>query len=205
MPTGYTCGVQDGTVKSFTEYATECMRAFGALVMLRDEKMGVPIPELEPTGWHRKGLIKAKGELSVIQSLSDSEIMSAIESEYERNMVEWDKETVRQEQIKSRYEGMLKLSRRFKPPTKDHTGFAEFLVSQLQESIKHDCYDRSEHKPKLKTVAEWKADKVSSLEWDIAYHEKGDAEEIARTNESNQWVKDARRAIAEVETCSISG
>lgn len=37
MPTGYTASVQEGKVTEFRDFAMECARAFGALVMMRDE------------------------------------------------------------------------------------------------------------------------------------------------------------------------
>lgn len=45
MPTGYTVGIADGKITTFEQYAMTCARAFGALVMMRDDPFDAPIPE----------------------------------------------------------------------------------------------------------------------------------------------------------------
>lgn len=45
MPTGYTADVQSGKVTDFAEYAMNCARAFGALVLMRDDPSDADIPE----------------------------------------------------------------------------------------------------------------------------------------------------------------
>jgi hypothetical protein len=37
MPTGYTAGILDGKINTFPEFATECMKAFGACIHMRDD------------------------------------------------------------------------------------------------------------------------------------------------------------------------
>ena len=38
MPTGYTSGVQDGSIKHFNEFVWDCARAFGSLIHMRDDR-----------------------------------------------------------------------------------------------------------------------------------------------------------------------
>lgn len=53
MPTGYTAAVEDGTITEFDDFAWQCARAFGALIMMRDDPMSAPIPQkFEPTAEH---------------------------------------------------------------------------------------------------------------------------------------------------------
>ncbi len=48
MPTGYTDAVKDGI--TFDQFVLGCARGMGALVMMRDEPSGTPIPErFEPS------------------------------------------------------------------------------------------------------------------------------------------------------------
>lgn len=42
MATGYTCGIVDGTTKTFKEFAFKCIRAFGAAAHMRDEPISKP-------------------------------------------------------------------------------------------------------------------------------------------------------------------
>lgn len=53
MPTGYTHGVQDGTVTEFRDFALICARAFGATILMRDDPMDAPIPdEFQSSTYH---------------------------------------------------------------------------------------------------------------------------------------------------------
>lgn len=40
MPTGYTAGILNGTIKTFKEFATKCSRAF--MIHMRDEAHDAP-------------------------------------------------------------------------------------------------------------------------------------------------------------------
>jgi hypothetical protein len=56
MPTGYTAKLMEEG-QSFPEFAMRCARNFGALIMMRDESLDVPIPEqFEPSDYYRKKL-----------------------------------------------------------------------------------------------------------------------------------------------------
>lgn len=53
MPTGYTANVPDGI--TFEQFVWQCARGMGALVMMRDEPTGAPIPErFEPSDYNAK-------------------------------------------------------------------------------------------------------------------------------------------------------
>ena len=45
MPTGYTADIQDGKITTLREYALSCARAFGALIMMRDDPHDAPIAD----------------------------------------------------------------------------------------------------------------------------------------------------------------
>lgn len=62
MPTGYTANVHDGI--TFEQFVWQCARGMGALVTMRDEPTGAPIPErFEPSDYNAKRLQEAKDEL----------------------------------------------------------------------------------------------------------------------------------------------
>ena len=77
MPTGYTAAIKDGI--SFNEYALSCARAFGALIMMRDEPADAPIPdEFKPSDYHFKKIEEAKAELARLRAMSPDEAVSQI-------------------------------------------------------------------------------------------------------------------------------
>jgi len=56
--------------QTFPEFALECARAFGALVMMRDAESGAVIPErFEPGDWNSKKLTEAKRKLARLLKL----------------------------------------------------------------------------------------------------------------------------------------
>jgi hypothetical protein len=68
MPTGYTAAIKDGI--SFQQFAMACARAFGALVMMRDEPSSAPIPDFQPSNFHVEHLELARAELARLQALT---------------------------------------------------------------------------------------------------------------------------------------
>ena len=71
MPTGYTAGVQDGTVTDFSEFALQCARNFGALVTMRDDPWSTPIPErFEASEYARTAVVEAQQKLDEFHKLT---------------------------------------------------------------------------------------------------------------------------------------
>ena len=65
MPTGYTADVMDGKVTDFKLFAMQCARAFGALVIMRDEPLNAEIPdEFSPSNYHFQELEQARERLA---------------------------------------------------------------------------------------------------------------------------------------------
>ena len=59
MPTGYTAKLMEQG-QTFPEFIMSCARAFGALIMMRDDPANAPIPEkFEPSDYHVRALKKA--------------------------------------------------------------------------------------------------------------------------------------------------
>lgn len=84
MPTGYTAGVEDGTVTTLREYALTCARGMGACIMQRDDPMNEPPKKQEPTDYHVKWLAEAKEKLVQLAAMSNEEIKAAFTAENER-------------------------------------------------------------------------------------------------------------------------
>ena len=199
MPTGYTAGVQDGTVTTFTEYAMECARAFGALVLMRDDPKK-PIPDEMPVNdYHLRRLDELRRELDELASMSPQQRDDAAEKAY-RDAEQSRNDYIEQKRLhKERYERMLAFAKEFTPPTLEHVKYAEFLVSQLKDSVQFDCGDYEPEQPVMLCGQEWYESRLKELTDRINYHKKHHAEEVERTRSRNQWLKDLRAAIADVE------
>ena len=81
MPTGYTAGVVDGTIKTFNDFAKSCMRAFGATIHMRDEPLNRKYEQRVPGVYYIESLEEAKKELALLETLPDEHFVNKIHSE----------------------------------------------------------------------------------------------------------------------------
>jgi hypothetical protein len=196
MPTGYTADVKIDT--PFEAFVWKCARAFGALVTMREDSMDAPIPEqLQPDTYHRDRLEVCKVRLA--------EVLAWTTAEAERDMAQKQSEDARIEaemsaergKVRAAYGRMLALAASWHPPTRDHTKLQEFMLQQLQESLRYDCIEY--HAPPISgTAAEWKAKAIERAKKDVEYHEGRWAEEQQRTDERNRWIAALRDSLGAV-------
>jgi hypothetical protein len=196
MPTGYTAAVGDGTITDFTEYALQCARAFGACVTLRDEPLGSEIPEFEASDYNAKKLAEAEKALSDFLAMTEPERRELHAAEHTKNIEAAEQGIAQKTEQRERYEAMLEKAKLFRSPSPEHTEYATFLVSQLEESIGWDC-DTSYYEKLQRPVpfAEWKSKKIKDLSRDFEYHTKGHQEELERTASRNKWVRQLKEAL----------
>jgi len=201
MPTGYTAGIIDGTTKDFKEYAKHCERAF--TIHLRDEPFNSEWKPRAPSDYHTKAIAKAKESLKEIKVLEDSTIIERERLRLLDNVKRY-KEKIEEEKVsKNRLETFLAKAENFKPPTETHKGIADFMVSQIKETIKFDCesnYYADELEKSQKQLLNINADDVrgdlkTQATKDLAYHTKEHEAELKRCRESNKWHEDFINAL----------
>ena len=194
MPTGYTADVQDGKVTDFRTFARRCARAMGALIGLRDEPMDAPIPgEFAPSSYNEQGLAKAKTRLAELDAMTPGEAVAACE-QANKEATQQERESQERTAItRSRYEWMLEKARAWAPPTASHEGLKTFMVEQLEESIKFDCFELDPSE--AQEPGEWYATQQKNVMRDIGRHAEGDAEEKQRTASRNRWLRALRESL----------
>jgi len=194
MPTGYTAKLYDGD-QDFNEFIMGCARAFGALIMMRDESSDAQIPEkFYPSDYHLKEFIKASDKLKRLKSMSDDERQIAARKEYDDQVAHYNSEMTTCALRRKRYGHMLENVESWQPPTEDHLGLKTFMIDQIKSSIFHDCATVSEE-PKLLSGPQWWQKEVGNAEWNIEYHEKEYKEEVKRTDGRNKWLSELRESI----------
>jgi hypothetical protein len=186
MPTGYTAGVEDGTITEFREFALTCARAFMVLIHQREDALSVKPQHREPTDWHRKRLAEARERLESLRRLTEADAEREATTEYEMAVVSWAKRREEQAAKRQRYEDMLTQVKSWQPPTPDHQGLRDFMEQQLTESIRIDLYDPS--LPVRQRGAAWLADAYAGVARDLSYHEEEDRKERERCAEANAWI-----------------
>jgi len=168
--------------------------------MLRDEPLSSEIPEFKPSTYHQEQEAEATEQLVEMATGSNAELQAKWRSECAEQIERAKRGIEERKEQKARYEKMLADAKRFVAPTEKHKEFAKFICEQLEESIRFDCgTDFYDEQLQVKPFSEWKRERIADLESSIQYHKNGWAEEVARVNQRNEWVKQLREAIAKVE------
>lgn len=199
MPTGYTAKIMDG--QTFEGFIWSCARGFGALVTMRDDPADAPIPEeFKPEPYHPTQMGVARAQLEEIRTMriSTGERMAkqAFEAETESN-----ENRIREaRELQAKYEAILAQVRDWEPPTADHVGLKELMVSQLENSIEFDCTSTisyyEKNRPVLLTGEQWMGKVAEEAQRSLAYHRDAFEKEKERVNSRNAWVRALRESLA---------
>lgn len=194
MPTGYTATVKDGI--SFEQFVWTCARAFGALVMMREEATDAPIPaRFEPSDTYKKWLLEARANLGALVVMSVEQVAAAAEADYLERHAAWVRRRAEKTELRNRYSEMLAKVVQWEPPTTEHQGLKDFMAQQLRESIDFDCSEKYDDEPKRMEPTDWHNEKVEDARRTIARHLKSHTEEHQRTEERNSWLKALRDSV----------
>lgn len=200
MPTGYTDVVRSGEVTEFRDYALRCARAFGALVTMREDSLGVEIPEKFEyrDGFYRKNIERNKAELAELEAMSEKECEKRCEEAYNDRVKNRNEELQRVKEELERYNSMLEKVLDYQSPSPDHDGFAKFMRTQLEESIELDCNcSWLEDEPIKEPPEAWRKSKIQDCKQSIEYSERHIREEKERVDSRNEWLRLLRESLKE--------
>jgi len=193
MPTGYTAHVLEGA--TFEQFVWNCARAFGALVLMRDEPAGARVPErFEPSSYAADALRRAKARMAELR-MSPEQAEGAAAATYDVEIAQSRRWVAEREEQRAKYEAMLARVRAWVPPTQDHTALRSFMIEQLESSIKFDCDTGPVDEPRKKSGIEWLADELHQTLRDVERYEKAHAEELERTARRNEWIAALRKSV----------
>ena len=193
MSTGYTARIKDGI--SFEQFIMNCARAFGACISLRDDQ-DKDIPErFEVLGYHAEVLEKKRSELVAIGRMDSIECEAAAINKYNVEIAAMKKYRQEKAATKTAYEAMLSKVEIWSPPTPSHQGLRDFMIQQIQESIKYDCTEYGQEEIILKTGPQWKSEKLEELRKNIKYHSDNHAEEVERARKATEWIAALRQSL----------
>ena len=196
MPTGYTDQIKNDI--AFDEFVWTCARGMGALIMMRDAPHGAPIPErFEPSSYSQDRISEAKVTLNSLEAMSEGQTNAAAITEFETAKEYRETSISKNNALRLKYEEMLHHVMHWVPPTSDHMGLKEFMVEQINSSIKFDCNNSyyEDQKITLLTGSEWRDAAVMKAKKDLAYHESDHKKEVERTEDRNDWLSALRRSL----------
>jgi hypothetical protein len=191
MPTGYTHKIKDG--QSFEDFVLGCARAFGALVLMRDEPSDAPIPErFEPSDYHVKERDKAKEQYRIVSEMTEAEAEEKAEAEYTQAMTRYNLRVLENNNEQVMYKAMLAKVRAWQAPS-THADLKRFMIEQLEKSKDFDNFEPD--LPKQISGRAWKANAEANALRDIGYHTTEYAKEVERVEGRNKWIKDLRDSL----------
>lgn len=204
MPTGYTYPVVDGKVTEFPEFALCCARAFGALIMMRDDPMDAPIPEEFPpsTKYHEERLAADKKRLGEIQAMTNADTETAALEAHRLAAASRSKYLADKEVEAERLNAMLAKVRTWSPPSSDHAEMKKFMVDQLTMSLPGDYAPSI---PALLDGAAWRQQEIDRLADSIVYNQKAIAEEVERARGRTEWVRALRESLVSSQDRATQG
>lgn len=198
MPTGLTAKIYNGEEISFKDFALLCARQFGALVHMRDEDLDAPITQREPDTYYLEELNETKKKLEEFKANPPTKEFLAKEWKevLERLKKEDAEHNKKASELRLRYLEMLRQVQAWVPPTKEHTKLKEFMIKQLEDSIRWDC-TVSDYADKFVTVDKYIENSLSSepLEKDVEYYQKEWDKQVRRCEEANKWVEDLIKSL----------
>lgn len=186
MPTGYTAGVEDGTVTDFRTFALRCARAFGACIMQREDSLEMlPEPRKE-NSYYLESLARAQARRDTLETMTLAWADIEAELQYTDAVARITESKARQALELERYAKMLAAVRAWTPPTPDHKGLKDFMVQQITESTKYMA--SKWEAPKRLTAAEWLVAERAKAYRDIAYAAEEARKERERVDEAQAWL-----------------
>lgn len=201
MPTGYTHSLCEGNV-SFNQFVWCCARAMGALIMMRDEPLDKAPPDKLPgtDDYHVKALKEAKSKLARLRKMSASAAQKNADRDYKSAVKAHENHVADVAAVRERLDYMREKVVAWTPPTSDHSGLKDFMLDQLDQTIRHDGTVSSYYEDRIKklTGMEWLKEQIASAEHSVDYHTRELALAQARDKDRQDWI-DALRASVPYE------
>lgn len=195
MPTGYTAALHDGKDQTFTDFALDCARAFGALITMRDEP-DAPIPDEFPPSEHdKRWRDEALKKLIALERRTPEEWEAAQREEITEHNAYVTRSRQQSAALRGRYEAMLAEVQAWQPPTTEHEELKRFMTSQLEESIKHDCGDGFLTEREEKPVQAYADHHLQSARDQLARAEQSWQAEQSRAKGRTTWVRKLRNSL----------
>ena len=198
MPTGYTAGIIDGEITTFEQFATQCTRAFGATIHMRDNPLGSPYEPRTPSEYYTNSLQSQREELERMESLTDEDIVQEFETSM-RDSLEYHEKGLEKDRANlEKLNSILSSAKDWVPPTEEHESLRDFMVEQIESTIKVDG-DPSYHVNKIIQIKQemergidpkaYREERIKEIKDRISYYEIEHQKELVRCKQSNDWME----------------
>ena len=197
MPTGYTAGIIDGKITTFEQFATQCTRAFGATSHMRENPLDSPYEPRTPSEYYVNSLQSQREKLEETKTMTDEAIVQDFENLLNDSLKYHERELEKTKVNLGRLNSIMESAKSWVPPTEDHEGVRDYMIDQLEITIKADG-DPSYHVNKIvqakKELEEgidpkvYREERIKEIEDRISYYEGEVQKELERCKQSNDWM-----------------
>lgn len=198
MPTGYTSILCDKDDVTFNEFVWRCARGMGALIMLRDDHLGAALPEKLPTtdDYHVHRLAEARTKLGELKNMSRADAQERAAQAYAKDVQDKERHIIAVTAVRARLDAMRAQVVAWSPPGTDHNGLKDFMLQQLDETIRFDGRVSDYFlNIKERTGEEWLQCSIEHAKRDIDYHTRELAASQVRDADRQKWVDDLRQSV----------
>lgn len=194
--TGYVHNMIDKG-QTFPQFAMECARAFGALILMRDDPMNTPIPEeMKPDEYYFRAIKEDQDRLERLSAMTAGELLAEGQKLRQQEIRRCQESLAKERDELLKISAMLERVNAWTPPTPDHQGLKSFMVQQLTESAKyHDSGGESLAKAEAKSARDYGRDALANARDNLEYATKRLADEQRRCAERTAWVKSLRNSL----------
>lgn len=196
MPTGYTAPLHDGEDITFEQFVLRCSRGMGAAIMQRDDSLDAEIALREVGDYHLQRVEQSAAALAGAWTRTDEEWAALQTAAIAHDVKYREQYLTKQAQIEGRYTAMLAAVQAWVPPTSEHQGLKDFMVQQLEESLRFDVGGYTPSVPDELPIAEYRERELGRLARALERDTKQLEEERERVRGQNAWVLALRESLA---------
>ena len=197
MPTGYTAGIEDGTITTGKDFLKLCTRAFGIAMDLRDEPLSVPTPtKFEPNTYYKDKLEEAKAELEECRKISFEEAKAKMIKSHADRVKMYKSIAERYTENNKKYAKVRAEVEAWNPPTLEHYNLKKFALEQIDMCIEKqeyidECLQKANEKldDSDKAVEEFISHEFESCYENLKRRKEYWEEEQARAASKNAWME----------------
>jgi hypothetical protein len=195
LKTGYIHNMIDNNL-NFKDFVFSCARAFGHLVMMRDDPMNAPIPDkFEHDTYHAKELAKAKKKYKALSAMNKDEQL-AHGKKAKAWLVKMYKENLKlAEKEYKKITTMLAKVENWEVPTPEHLPLKNFMIEQLGQSNDMTYEKEAVEQAEARTEQSFYDNDLDMSKRDIEYHKEKQKQELERTNAKNDWIKALKESV----------
>lgn len=184
MANGYSGVIRDGG--TFEEFAWRCARAIDHNLEMRDHPTA-SLLDRAANGYDLEQANRAQAKLVELRAMSVEQATVLCADEFLAQMRNWKSASDESAALRVRYEAMLVKAKAWVPPTEAHQRFKAFMITEIEDGIRHDCRSEEDLKPVLRDAAAWLAMQIREQEESLVWHQTRHARTLEATAKANEW------------------